>query len=144
MEEFKLMVTGDRYFNDYILLEKCVNILLADLKKAREIIIVSGLSEGANLLGEQYAAAHGYEVDEYGDSGQITPLLRPELYLKMAWIADACICFWDGKCEVTKQIIEQVNALPPILIIIKYVAGEEGPVIKDYWQRFDLQIKAAG
>lgn len=102
MEMFKLLIIGPADFDDYALLKKAVNHYLAKKKGHFELVIVSGVRLGAEMLAERFAAEYGYEVADFftdkchGDQAE---------YLKikeMTEYADASICFWDGISIETK------------------------------------------
>lgn len=60
-EVFKVIVAGGRNFENYAYLEESLDRILADIKEP--IVIVSGGANGADMLGERYARAKGYEVE---------------------------------------------------------------------------------
>lgn len=62
-EVFKVIVSGGRDFENYAYLTESLDKILADIKEP--IIIVSGGASGADILGERYARAKGYEVERH-------------------------------------------------------------------------------
>lgn len=60
VNKFKLIVAGSRDFNDYNLLCKTLDKILANVNE--QIEIVSGTCGGADKLGEKYGEAHGYLI----------------------------------------------------------------------------------
>lgn len=56
----RIIICGGRHFNDYDALESLVDSVLAENDLTdKEVEIVSGHCEGADILGEQYAKNHG-------------------------------------------------------------------------------------
>ena len=99
----KVIIAGGRDFKDYDRLSKvCKKILL----EQTDIEIVSGTANGADKLGERFAAKNNYSVkkfpadwDKFGKSaGHIRNA-------EMAKYADALISFWDRKSKGTESMI---------------------------------------
>lgn len=116
----RVIIAGGRYFNDYPLLKRKMNIILRDTKEP--IIIISGTAAGADKLGEQYAAEKGYRIEKYPadwTNMNVTPCVQRKrkdgtLYnaaagnirnSKMADNGDSLVAFWDGKSTGTKDMI---------------------------------------
>ncbi len=106
MTTFKVIIAGGRYFNDYELMKEKVSNILSTITDL-EIIIISGTANGADKLGERFAKEHGYTVEQYPAQwdkyGKSAGYKRNE---QMAKLADASICFWDGKSRGTKHMID--------------------------------------
>ncbi|WPU94691.1 DUF2493 domain-containing protein [Mucilaginibacter sabulilitoris] len=117
---FKLIIAGSREFTDYALLQKKVDVMIAEKRHSAQIEIVSGKARGADTLGEKYAAANNFTVKEFpadwsnGKSGGY------ERNKAMAAYADACICFWDGKSAGTKHMIDLATASGIPLRVVRY------------------------
>ena len=131
----KLIIAGTRTFDDYNLLKTKLNILLKNVDE--EIVIVSGKASGADTLGEDYAKEKGYEIlpfpakwldlsvtpckIKYNKKGEpynaLAGFNRNE---EMAKIADACVCFYDGKSRGTADMIELAKKYKLKLRIIYY------------------------
>lgn len=114
----KVIIAGGRFFDDYDLLKEKVGKIL---KNAKNITIISGAAKGADTLGENYGYEMGYEVismpanwDKYGKAAGYR---RNE---DMAKIADACICFWDGKSKGTGHMIDLAKKYNLQLRVIRY------------------------
>lgn len=102
---FRVIVAGGRDFNNYEMLSSSLDYLFQYIND--EIEIVSGMSRGADRLGERYAKEHGHRViympadwDVYGRSAGY------KRNCAMADYADALVAFWDGKSLGTKHMIE--------------------------------------
>lgn len=105
--DYRIIVAGGREFNKYRLLEKTLNKLLKEKSKTHNIIIVSGTAKGADTLGETYATRKKYQIEQFRANwnkyGNFAGILRNE---DIAKVANACVCFWDGKSTGTKSMIE--------------------------------------
>lgn len=122
VEEFRVIIAGGRYFDDYELLKEKVDFYL--LKKRAEgarIVIISGTANGADKLGERYASDRNYLVrrfparwDTYGKSAG--PIRNAE----MANNADALIAFWDGKSKGTNSMISLAKSKNLQTAVVKY------------------------
>lgn len=103
-KEFKVVVAGSRNFEDY-------SRLLAELDKYLEgktnVTIISGTANGADKMGEKYAAEHGLKIEqfpaEWDKYHQGAGLIRNK---EMVHNADAVVAFWDNESAGTKHIIE--------------------------------------
>ena len=109
--QFKVIIAGTRYFNDYSLLKETANRLLADkITAGYSIVIVSGGCAGADLLGERYAKENGYSIDRYPaewkEYGKKAGIMRNAV---MADNADALIAYWDGISRGTKNMIDEAR-----------------------------------
>jgi len=108
----KVIIAGSRGFGDYYLLaNKCSKILIGAMSKDGEVEIVSGGADGADKLGERYAAEKGLSVKLFpADWKQYGKAAGPLRNKQMAEYADALIAFWDGVSPGTKDMIEQATA----------------------------------
>ena len=102
-----IVVAGTRSFFDYALAESYIDECLRDfLHEGETPVFLSGGCEGADLLGERYAVAHGYSIERHDAKwhayGRAAGPLRNQ---KMAELADCVICFWDGQSAGTKHMM---------------------------------------
>ena len=117
---FDLVVAGSRDFMHYNLLEETLDTLL--VRRVDEgINIISGTARGADELGQVYADKKGYGVilkpakwNLYGNSAGY------KRNAEMAEIADAVVCFWDGRSRGTKHMIEIAKKKEIPLRVIMY------------------------
>lgn len=112
--EFRLIVAGCRFFNNYETVRKTLDYLLQN-KDHKEVVLVSGCCRGADELGERYAAEKKIalmrfpaDFDQYGKSA------GPIRNKKMAAFASeyghgALIAFWDGQSKGTRSMIEEAK-----------------------------------
>ena len=108
MAKRKIIIAGGRDFNDYKLLkQKCDYLLSKVVEAGDEIIIVSGQTRGADLLGEKYAYEKDYKINKYPANwkmyGKKAGYIRNE---QMAKASHALIAFWDGESKGTKHMID--------------------------------------
>jgi len=105
--KIKLIIAGSRDFHDYSLLKKEVTIFTKEYNN-KDIIIVSGKATGADELGEIYAFRHSIDLKTFPANwkkyGKSAGFIRNN---SMAIFATHCICFWDGKSNGTKDMIER-------------------------------------
>ncbi len=117
---FKLIIAGGREFSDYGLLQKKVDVMIAEKRHSCTIEIVSGKTKGADALGEKYAAANNFSVKAFPADGNKGNSAGYERNQAMAEYADACICFWDGKSKGTKHLIDLATAAGIPLRVVNY------------------------
>lgn len=117
----KIVIAGCRDYNNYDEAKKYIDFCISKIKLKYDLVFISGCCRGADMLGERYAKEHDYKIDrfpanweKYGKSA------GPKRNMKMAEICDYAICFWDGKSNGTKSIINFIkNKNKPIRI--KYI-----------------------
>lgn len=99
-----LIIAGGRDFKDYDRLEKWVDEWID--KHGKPDNIISGMANGADLLGLHYAERHGIPVikkpADWEKHGRGAGFQRN---LEMAYEANSCICFWDGVSKGTSHMI---------------------------------------
>jgi len=119
LKVIKLVIAGGRDFNDMELL----NSTLQELYISKGIVIedVCGLARGADILGKQWAIAHGCKVhekaadwDKYGKSAGY------KRNKEMGEFADEVLVFWDGVSKGTKHMIDLTKMMNKPLNIIRY------------------------
>lgn len=98
MNEFNVIISGSQDFKDYNLLkEKCDFYLSRKIKDGKKIVVISGGTEGADKLGEKYAAENGFEVRrfiaDWNRFGKFAGLRRNQ---QMTEIGNACIAFFSS------------------------------------------------
>lgn len=116
----KIVVSGCRDYNNYEEAKRYIGVCISRIKLEYNLIFVSGVCRGADLLGERYAEENGYLIERYpaewNKFGKKAGHLRNQ---KMAQTGDFFICFWDGKSAGTKSMIDLINALKKPIRIIK-------------------------
>ena len=105
----KVIVAGSRSFDDFDLLQRKLDKLLAYLE---DIEIVSGGAKGADTLGEQWAEIHDLPVKlfpaDWDNLGRSAGYRRNE---QMAQYATHLVAFWDGQSKGTKHMVETAKHL---------------------------------
>jgi hypothetical protein len=118
--KFKVIIAGTRTFNDYGLLQKTMDRLLANTP-FNAIEIVSGTANGADKLGERYAKECGLALKQFpadwNTLGKQAGYVRNK---QMAEYAEACVVFWDGKSKGTQHMINLAKEHGLKLRVIKY------------------------
>ena len=116
--QFRVIVAGGRDFFNYHLLEERLNKLFS---QKENVVIVSGMANGADKLGERYAREHGLLISYYpalwAQHGTKAGFIRNE---EMAKNASACVCFWDGESTGTKHMIDTAVTMNIPLRVINY------------------------
>ena len=103
-KEFRVVVAGSRNFGDYERLSAELDKFLAGKKN---VTIISGTARGADRMGEQYAAEHGYKIDQFpAEWGKYHQGAGPIRNLQMVKTADAVVAFWDNQSSGTRNIID--------------------------------------
>ena len=116
-QTIRVIVAGGRDFFDYTLLEKKLDKMFSE----KNVIVVSGMANGADSLGIRYAREHNLLISYFpalwAQHGTRAGFIRNE---EMAKYADACVCFWDGKSSGTKHMIDTAQTMVLQLRIVNY------------------------
>jgi hypothetical protein len=117
----RIIVAGTRYFNDYELLKKTMDMII----RGERAIIVSGTAKGADKLGEEYALENNLMVhrffpdwDTYGKSAGY------RRNAEMANNATMAVIFWDGESKGSKHMIDNARRQNLDTYVVKYVTRE--------------------
>lgn len=117
----RVIIAGGRDFNDYELLKEKCDYYLQNLK---DIIIVEGEANGADLLGKRYGEEKGYKIEPYEANwdlhGKSAGYKRNE---EMAKIGDILIAFWDGSSRGTKHMIDLATKYGLKVKVVRYVSN---------------------
>ena len=121
-DEFKVIIAGSRSFRDYGLLRAKTDILLSrKVSSLKQIVIISGHCNGADLLGERYAKEKKYRIETFLPQWELYGRAAgPIRNAEMARNADALIAFWDGQSRGTENMIAEAKANGLLIRIIKY------------------------
>ena len=107
-DEFRLVVAGSRGFDSYERLSAELDKYLAGRSN---VTIISGTARGADRLGEKYAQAHGYKIEQMpAQWAKYHQGAGPIRNKQMVKTADAVLVFWDNESTGTKNIIECARA----------------------------------
>ena len=101
---FRIILSGDVSFRDYAQFERTVDCILQNIKD--DILVLCGMSRGAETLAELYAMNKEYGLIYYPDDwdlfGDNAKVIRDK---EMVHAADAIILFWDGMDRDTMRMI---------------------------------------
>lgn len=118
---FRVIIAGGRYFNQYGMLCRYCDKMLADKANTHQIEIVSGCCEGADLLGIRYARERGYNClrmpADWMNEGKAA---GPRRNRRMAEISNALIAFWNGESRGTANMIETAKELGLLVRVKRY------------------------
>lgn len=117
-----VIIAGSRDFNNYEMVKGAMDGLLEHAKQF-SITIVSGGAPGADLLGERYAKERGFSLvrmpalwDYYTDkqagyirNGQMAMFVKALAVAGGKPSRAACVCFWDGKSNGTKHMLNTAS-----------------------------------
>lgn len=114
----RCIIAGGRDFKNFeLLVQKCDYYLR--INKPSEII--SGTADGADYLGERYAAIRNIPVKKFeADWKRNGRKAGPIRNQQMAEYATHLIVFWDGKSRGTKNMIEFAEKYNLQTRIIRY------------------------
>ena len=102
----RVVIAGCRYYNNYDEAKQYIDFCLSDIRKANDIVIVSGGASGADTIGERYAEENEFKVEKYpADWKNYGRSAGPKRNKQMAEVSDYVICFWDGNSKGTKTMI---------------------------------------
>lgn len=134
----KVIVAGSRQFSDYKYLKTQLNTLFNE-----PVIIVSGRANGADKLGEQFAAEKGFAVElhpanwedfsepcekkinRYGKEYNVLAGYKRNEDMLQSVLSNPdggmLVAFWDGKSKGTKQMIDIANKadIPVVIFGVK-------------------------
>jgi hypothetical protein len=115
----RLIVAGGRWFNDYDLMVRKLDIILSEVEEPIEI--VSGKANGADTLGERYARQNGYPIkDFYAQWGRYNKRAGHIRNGEMARYGTHCVVFWDGESTGSKDMIDQAEEYGLPTRVIRY------------------------
>lgn len=128
----RFIVAGTRTFRDQVLLRtRLMQIIISKGLRPEEVEIISGGADGADELGEDFAnncISAGLDVkltvmkadwDRRGDSAGYIRNMEMAVYANS--LPDGvCVCFWDGKSDGTKSMIDIAKKEGLELHVINY------------------------
>lgn len=102
----RIVISGCRDYNNYEEAKTYIDFLITEIRKEYELIFVTGGCRGADMLGKRYAVENGFAVETYpADWKKYGKSAGPIRNGEMAKVGDYFICFWDGKSQGTKSMI---------------------------------------
>lgn len=130
-DAYKIIIAGSRSFmgpENYKLLKKKMDKMVKGIKG--KIVILSGVSKGADAFGEKWAFENGYTVMRFHPDwkrckgGKYDKTAGMKRNVEMAKQADACVVFWDGVSPGTKGMIEIAKKHKLQLRVVRFEAEE--------------------
>ena len=124
----KLIIAGGRDFRDSGLIVDHMNDLIdRGIINEKELIIISGTAQGADMLGYNIALENNLPILEYPALWNIHG--RSAGYIRnyeMAKVADMLLVFWDGRSRGTGNMIQQMERLgKPTYIVMYNIEGNQ-------------------
>lgn len=120
MKPNRIIVAGSRGFNDYALLDRKLTHILQRLTPD-DTVIVSGTARGADIMGEHWAEAHGFEVmrfpADWERHGRRAGYIRNEEMLK---VATHLVAFWDGQSSGTAHMIDIARKKGLKVVVVRF------------------------
>lgn len=109
---YRIGVGGCRFFSNYLLLQKEMDLFLHELQLTDDIVIISGHCRGADIMAEKYAKEREYSLRlfpaKWSEYGRCAGVLRNREIVENS---DIIIVFWDGKSKGTKNLIDNAISL---------------------------------
>lgn len=119
--DFLVIVAGGRDFQDYNLMKEKLDELFLNVRKRRNIVIVSGKARGADSLGERYARENDFKVIEFpADWKQYGNGAGPRRNVEMAKVSHALVAFHDGSSRGTAHMIATATKMNLKVRVIHY------------------------
>lgn len=116
----RVIIAGGRDFSDAALMKEKCDFYLSRLE-FKNIVVVSGMARGADLLGVNYANRNNIKIEKFpADWRQFGKRAGMISNRQMAEYADVLIAFWDGKSRGTKNMIETMMSLRKDVRIVRY------------------------
>lgn len=113
----RVIIAGNREFNDYDMLRRCVDTILHDDFAAHTPLeFVSGHAHGADELGEKYFhkqinGTGDYKLTlfpaDWGKYGRSAGPIRNREMVNYAGDDGVLIAFWDGTSPGTRNVINE-------------------------------------
>lgn len=120
---FRVIIAGSRGFADFAALCAYADKVLARKAQERQIIIVSGHCQGADLMGEQYARMRGYGTD-----------LHPADWTRYGRAAGPPVC----RCEFLDTKKVEAYASTALFVVLLFFFLIKTPISKEFCSRTHL------
>ena len=116
----RVVIAGCRDYNNYDEAKRYIDFYLSETRKQNQIIIISGMANGADKIGEMYAKENVFKVERYpAEWGKYGKSAGPIRNRQMAEACDFVICFWNGDSPGTRSMIELAKKYDKPIKIIK-------------------------
>jgi len=121
LPEYKLIVTGDHYFNDYALMTRVI-FALADGELAdRNIAIVSDMTKGADTQGRRFAREYDLPCYPFITHWVLDGIAAVHNQTRdMSLFSDGLLAFTKGPAKQTDLLVQKMQSLNKLTLVIKY------------------------
>lgn len=123
MSTFNLVVAGGRDFTDRDLLDSEIHKLRTGKLAGQDIVIISGMARGADIMAWQFAQREGLKcwefVADWDTHKKAAGIIRNK---EMSEVADGLLAFWDGQSRGTKHMIDTMKKLNKPVRTVRYTA----------------------
>lgn len=117
----RIVVAGGRDYSDYAEAKEFIEECIRDIRADNELVFVSGVCRGADMLGERFAKENGCKIERFPANWELYGnAAGPIRNKEMARVADLVICFWDRRSRGTASMIHQASSLGKE-VKIKYI-----------------------
>ena len=121
MTPFRLIVAGGRDFdNRELFVSELEKLCVAELVDYN-VILISGMAKGADLMAYNYALQNQVEVASFpanwNEHGKAAGHIRNR---EMGDFADGLLAFWDGKSRGTQGMIQYMRKLEKPVRVVHY------------------------
>ena len=133
-ECYRIIIAGSRTFSDYNLMKEKLDPYIKELKKEnKKIEIISGMAQGADLLGEKYAMENDILCirmpAKWAIYGKSAGFRRNECMCRYASFGKGVLfAFWDGESRGTKHMIQISSDAKLELHVVMISENEYGVV----------------
>lgn len=105
----KLIIAGSRSFGSHEDHQTQFDLIMAG-REETATLVVSGGAQGADKMGEVWAARHQIPVKRFIPNWYLHgKAAGPVRNAEMADFADEAIAFWDGRSRGTKSMIDEME-----------------------------------
>ena len=119
MKMFNVVVAGGEEFNNYELLSERLDLLLS--KRTEYVVIVTTFENGVASEAARYGRNNSIVVANipahYEEHGNKADIMRN---YEMINLADAVVCFSNGKSEITNHLIASAKEYATPIRVINY------------------------
>lgn len=125
----RVIIAGGRDFNNSSKLQYAMYDLMdKTYTTLSEMVVISGMARGADLLGAKWANDHGVELEKYpalwrgwNGKGPYNNAAGYQRNERMAKTATHLIAFWDGKSKGTRHMINLAHRYDLDVTVVEYV-----------------------
>ena len=127
-DNLNIVIAGGRDYRNYKNLEEFVDKIIKDMNhEYKTVTIISGMAQGADMLGVQYSIEHKYALLKFPANWQLygkrAGFIRNKQmldYLAESQDNGMVIAFWDGQSSGTKHTIYTAREMKIPCFVCKY------------------------